>query len=175
MHQSICDDFGLRLKEKAERLRPGTDLGVITLEKQKKVYDDQLSDARSLHAKFLTGGEFSSDRRSLAPTVMTGSELKNSKVYQEETFGPIVSITPFQSIAEAITMVNESKYGLLAGIITKNLSLGKEIAKQLEVGTVTINEVVYTAALGETPWGGVKTKWFWQNSLSDWALRICKR
>ena len=160
VHQSVAEDFGLRLKEKAERLRAGQDLGVITLEKQKKVYEDQLSEAKTLRTKFLTGGEFSADHRSLSPTVITGLDLKTSKVYREETFGPIVTITPFQSISEAIAQVNESEYGLLSGIITKNLSLGKEIAKQLEVGTVTINEVIYTAALGETPWGGVKQSGF---------------
>ena len=61
---------------------------------------------------------------------------------------------------DAIDKINSSRYGLLASIITKNISLGEQVARQIQAGGVLINEVIYTAGLGETPWGGVKDSGF---------------
>ena len=82
------------------------------------------------------------------------------RLAQEETFGPVVAVTTFKTVDEAVRKANASKYGLLASVITRDISLGEEIARRLEVGTVTVNEVTYTAGLGETPWGGVKESGF---------------
>ena len=107
-------------------------------------------------ANFVTGRDFSQDRRYLSPAIVTGPQIESMQIYNEETFGPVVAITTFKSVAEAVQKANNSPYGLLASVITRNHALGEEIATQLHVGTVTINEVTYTAGLGETPWGGVK-------------------
>ncbi|MBI2712515.1 MAG: aldehyde dehydrogenase family protein [Bdellovibrio sp.] len=162
VHERIAEPFLREFKNKAETLRMApsiegkNDLGPVTFEKQKQVYDRHLSEAKSKNATFVTGGEFTSDRRFLKPTIVTGSEIETLAVYNEETFGPVVAVTTFKTIAEAVQKANESPYGLLASVITRNIRMGEEVAKQLAVGTVTINEVVYTAGLGETPWGGVK-------------------
>ena len=169
VHERILNPFLESLKTKIAQLRQNpqhlsphsqTDLGAITLEKQKTTYERHLSQAKDRNALMITGGHFSPDRTFLAPTVVTGPQIETLDIYNEETFGPVVAVTPFKTVSEAIQKANHSKYGLLASIITKNLSLGEEIAKQLAVGTVTINEVVYTAGLGETPWGGVKDSGF---------------
>lgn len=163
VHESIAQPFIEMLKTKLSTLRQGPisdagdlDLGVTTFEKQKLVYETQIRQARENGATFVAGGEFSSDRRYLQPTIVTGPEIETLDIYNEETFGPVVAVTTFETVKEAIKKANASNYGLLASVITKNQTLGEEIARQLEVGTVTINEVVYTAALPETPWGGVK-------------------
>ncbi|MBC7692994.1 MAG: aldehyde dehydrogenase family protein [Methylotenera sp.] len=166
VHESIVQDFTRLLLEKVTKLRQGNsadqqnDLGVITLDRQKQIYEAQLTQAKAQGAEILCGGIFSDDRRSLQPTIITGPKIEELDVYNEETFGPVVAITTFRSVQQAIEKANQSKYGLLASVITKNLSLAHYIAKQLEVGTVTINEVVYTAGLPETPWGGVKNSGF---------------
>lgn len=166
VHERIAEPFLKQLKEKLGKLRQGpslgkeNDLGAITFEKQKNVYALQLAEAAKQGADLITGGEFSEDRRFLRPTVITGSKIESTQIYNEETFGPVVAVTTYQSLAEAIQKANQSKYGLLASVITRNISLGEEVAKKLEVGTVTVNEVVYTAGLGETPWGGVKESGF---------------
>ena len=166
VHERIIGPFVEQLKQKISLLRQGpstelnNDLGPITFEKQKEVYSKQLSQAKDKKANFVTGGEFTGDRRFLKPTLITGPHVEELEVYTEETFGPVVVVIPFKTISEAIQKTNQSRYGLLASIITKNISLAEEIAKQLVVGTVTINEVVYTAGLGETPWGGVKESGF---------------
>jgi succinate-semialdehyde dehydrogenase/glutarate-semialdehyde dehydrogenase len=86
--------------------------------------------------------------------------VEDSKIYIEETFGPVIAITTFKSVREAIEKANRSPYGLLASVITENISLAEEIALELQVGTVTINEVLFTAGVPETPWGGMKDSGF---------------
>lgn len=166
VHESIAEEFKVKLKEKMLRLRQSPeaaadatharDLGVTTLDRQKLVYDRHLDQARAQGAEFGSGGEFGADRRHLLPTMISGSGIEGLDVYNEETFGPVVAITTFRSVAEAIEKTNRSEYGLSASVITRNSELGEHVARQLEVGTVTINEVTYTAGLPETPWGGVK-------------------
>lgn len=162
VHEKIYNPFIEKLNEKVKQLRPKFmepaqyELGPVTYERQKAIYDQHLEEARNAGAQILIGGEFSPDRRYLSPTVVSGKDIEKLKIYNEETFGPVVAVSQFQSTTEAIKKANQSPYGLNASIITKNHSMAEEIAKQLEVGTVMINEVLYTAGLGETPWGGVK-------------------
>ncbi len=166
VHESVADLFTALLKEKLGQLRQGpsslrnNDLGAIAFEKQKTVYERHLSAAREKGATFVAGGDFSPDRTFLKPTLVTGPGIESLDVYTEETFGPIIALTTFKSVHEAIEKTNHSRYGLLASIITRDLAQGDWIARQLEVGTVTINEVTYTAGLSETPWGGVKESGF---------------
>ncbi len=166
VHERIMGPFLTQLKEKIEILRQGpssrpeNDLGSITSENQKTIYSRQINEAKAKGAEFITGGEFSSNKRFLKPTIITCQQMEELEIYNEETFGPVVTVSSYQSYSEAIEKTNQSKYGLNASIITNNISLGEKIAKQLEVGTVTINEVVYTAGLAETPWGGVKESGF---------------
>lgn len=155
VHESIAEPFLAKFKEKAAMLGEN-ELGTITMEKQKETYTQQIDEARAKGALFLTGGEFSPDRRKLRPTIVTGSQIESLGIYREETFGAAVAVTTFKSVAEAVQKANDSRYGLCASIITRNLSLGEEVAKQLETGTVMINEVTYTHGLAETPWGGLK-------------------
>lgn len=160
VHESIKDSFCALLKEKTLKLRRGADLGAITFEKQKSVYSSQIDEAKACGAQFITGGNFSTDRRFLEPTIVTGESIENLSVYKDETFGPVVAISTYTSIDEAIEKANKSNYGLLASVISTNLALAEQVAKKLAAGTVTINEVVYTAGLPETPWGGIKETGF---------------
>ncbi len=166
VHESIAEEFNSLLKTKLKTLRQGSskngsnDLGAITFQKQKEIYAAQIKQAKDQGAEFIAGGTFSDDQCYLHPTIVTGKNIESLDIYNEETFGPVVAITTFKSVDEAVEKANHSRYGLLASVITRNISLGEVIAKRLEVGTVTINEVVYTAGLPETPWGGVKETGF---------------
>lgn len=177
VHESISEHFMEVLKAKLGLLRQGpsqsmnNDLGAVTLEKQKDIYERHIAQAKAQGARFVTGGAFNDGaaRRFLQPTVVTGPQIENLDIYNEETFGPVVAVTTFKTVDEAVRKANDSRYGLLASVITGNQALGEEIARRLEVGTVTINEVTYTAGLGETPWGGVKESGFGR-SHSDLGL-----
>ncbi|OFZ52950.1 MAG: hypothetical protein A2428_10570 [Bdellovibrionales bacterium RIFOXYC1_FULL_54_43] len=162
VHEKIIDAVAARVAEKLSSLRQApssqydNDLGPITLESQKAIYSKQLDEARNRGATIVCGGNFSQDRVFLEPTVLRTQDTAGLSVFTDETFGPILAISAFKSPADAVEQANRGHYGLTASIITKNLSLGEEIAKQLHVGTVMLNEVVYTAGLPEVPWGGVK-------------------
>ena len=76
------------------------------------------------------------------------------KVGSDEIFGPVLSITRFKTTDEAVTMANETDYGLYGGIWTTNLKTAHDVAARLEVGGVAINE--YLVTFPQTPFGGYK-------------------
>ena len=78
----------------------------------------------------------------------------NMRLLREEVFGPVLPIVPFSDIDEAVKMANETKYGLTAEIYTRDLDLGREVAKKLEAGTVSINSNNYFSP--QCPFGGYK-------------------
>ncbi len=166
VHESVAPKFMAMLKEKLQTLRQGpstgfdNDLGPITFPKQAAIYESHLNEAHAAGAHFSLGGGLSPDRRYMPPAIVSGPNIEKLEIYNEETFGPVLAVTTFKSVTEAVEKANRSKYGLLASVITRNISLGEQIARQLEVGTVTINEVAYTGGLAETPWGGVKESGF---------------
>lgn len=168
VHASIHDQFVAGLKEKLSALRhgPDADLGVATYEKQKAIYADQLAELTSDNAQIVTGGRFSQDKTFLEPTIVTNPPgtndcpIERTKIYREETFGPVVAVTKYNTIREAIDKANDTPYGLLASIIGRDTALAAQVAQQLHVGSVLINEVMYTHGLSETPWGGIKESGF---------------
>ena len=168
IHESIAELFVLKFKEKAAQLRQGApntseglDLGVATFENQKTVYESHIKDAKDRGAHFDLGGEMSSDRKFLKPTLVSGSNIENTKAYLDETFGPLVALTTYKSIDEAVQKANQNQYGLTASIITKNASFGEEIAKRLEAGGIAINEAASVLpGMPEAPWGGLKESGF---------------
>lgn len=160
VHESIANAFVSLLTKKIAQLNPDTDLGVCTMEKQKLIYEEHLIDAKQKGAEFYTGGELANDRARMLPTLVGGKDIESTKIFNEETFGPVIAVTTYRSLQEGIQKVNDSKYGLLASVITNDASLGEEVAKQIEAGTVIVNDVLYTAGLTETPWGGVKESGF---------------
>lgn len=166
VHEKVATAFTSLLKEKTGQLRHRTDpnaeydLGSITFDKQKSIYETQLSEARSAGATVVAGGNFGPNRIFLEPTVVTGKNIETLSVYNDETFGPVIALTTFSTTNEALEKANSSRYGLLASIYTRDTNLAEKMARQLQVGTVIINDVLYTAGLPETPWGGVKETGF---------------
>ena len=74
----------------------------------------------------------------------------------EETFGPVLPIMTFKTDDEAVRLANDSIYGLTASVFTSDIARGRALAERIDAGTVMVNEVVYTHAVAQTPWGGVK-------------------
>ena len=106
----------------------------------------------------LTGGEPRPDVGPLfyAPTVLTDVD-ESMAVATEETFGPVVTIYPYDDVDEAIERANASAYGLNASVWTSDSRRGAEVARRIESGTVNVNES-YAAAWASTdaPMGGFK-------------------
>jgi len=78
------------------------------------------------------------------------------RVMQEETFGPVLPIAPFRDEAEAVRLANNSDYGLAASIWTRHRSRGERLARQINAGTVTVNDAVSCFSISEAPHGGTK-------------------
>ncbi|HEX4900445.1 MAG TPA: aldehyde dehydrogenase family protein, partial [Pyrinomonadaceae bacterium] len=138
----------------------GVDIGAISNEAQLQLIEKQVQDAVRQGATIVTGGkrldgpEF---KRGLfyQPTVVTNVN-HSMELMREETFGPVLPLMTFRSEAEALTLANDSVFGLTASVWTKDLRKGRRVAEKIEAGTVMINEVLYTHGIAETPWGGVK-------------------
>ncbi|MGL4322852.1 MAG: aldehyde dehydrogenase family protein [Beijerinckiaceae bacterium] len=89
----------------------------------------------------------------LAPQILTGTP-QNLMVMQEETFGPVVTITPVQSDDEAIALMNDSRFGLSAALWTSDVAAAQAIGARLETGTVFMNRCDYLDP--DLAWTGVK-------------------
>ena len=163
VHESIADEFvDLVVKETKllKQDKPSTDnidVGAMTNERQLEIVEDHVSDAVERGAEVRVGGQRLDELRGWfhQPTVVTGVD-HSMKLMREETFGPVLPIMTFKTDEEAVRLANDSIYGLTASVFTGNLKRGKRIAEQLDAGTVMVNEVVYTHAVAQTPWGGVK-------------------
>jgi succinate-semialdehyde dehydrogenase/glutarate-semialdehyde dehydrogenase len=163
VHHSIADKF-VELVIKETKLlkqdKPSTgdiDVGAMTNQEQLEIVEDHVSDAIQRGAQVRTGGHRLNESAGWfhEPTVVTGVD-HSMKLMRDETFGPVLPIMTFQTEEEAVRLANDSIYGLTASVFTGDLKRGKRIAEQIDAGTVMINEVVYTHAVAQTPWGGVK-------------------
>src|SRR5690606_13435832 len=82
------------------------------------------------------------------------------KLYQEETFGPILPLVPFETEEEAIRLANEGEYGLSASVWSKDLERAKRVARRIVTGNVSINNVMITEGNHALPFGGTKMSGF---------------
>ena len=157
VHRKIIQPFVEAVVSETQKLRLGEDVGAITLPGQLNRYQYQLEAALKAGAKILTGGnsEIKNGAQFFQPTVLINVK-EDMAIMKEETFGPFLPIQMVDSDEEAIRYVNDSIYALCASIWTRHIKEAKRMARDIHVGTVTINDVIYTHALPETPWGGYK-------------------
>jgi succinate-semialdehyde dehydrogenase/glutarate-semialdehyde dehydrogenase len=161
--EAIASRFIERIVQETQALKQGlgteaaVDVGAMSNERQLEIVSDHVNDAVQRGARVLTGGRRRINSAGLffEPTVLT-HVTHDMLVMREETFGPVLPVMTFKTEAEAISLANDSAYGLTASVWTKNIARGKQVAAQIEAGTVMVNEVVYTHGIAQTPWGGVK-------------------
>ncbi len=133
------------------------DIGPTFWDKQIEIIEDHVKDAIDKGAKVLVGGNRNPSFKGLyfEPTVLV--EVSHEmKVMKDETFGPIISIMKVSSEEEALTLANQSHYGLNGNVWTKDLVKGKKIAKSLETGACSVNDMAMSYGVNEVPFGGVK-------------------
>jgi acyl-CoA reductase-like NAD-dependent aldehyde dehydrogenase len=141
------DEVVTALAERAKRSRlgpglaPETQLGPLISETQLERVLGYVEDGRAAGAEVVTGGARAltdSGGYYVEPTLLsvTSDELS---VVTEEIFGPVLVVSPYQSVEEAISRANASEYGLVAGVWTRELSLAHRVAAALHAGTVYIN------------------------------------
>ncbi len=159
VEESAAEKLTNLIFEKVKELKQGNgndesvSIGAMSSERQLKIVADHVESFEKEGAKILTGGK--SHDLFFEPTVISGAN-NSMRAMQEETFGPTLPIAIFRTEEEAITLANDSEFGLTASVWTKDLSKGKRVAEKIEAGTVCVNEVLYTHGIGQTPWGGFK-------------------
>lgn len=158
VESSIFDEFISRFVDAAKRLRqgcpddPDTEISSMITEANAIRVEQWVKDAVVSGAKILCGGL----RRAAfyEPTVLTDTDF-SMNVYSKEIFGPVVTIERYSSFEQAVEWVNNSEFGLQAGIFTNNIKQMDYGFNHLNVGGVMINEVA-TYRIDHMPYGGVK-------------------
>jgi acyl-CoA reductase-like NAD-dependent aldehyde dehydrogenase len=160
VHEAVADQFIERLVANVEKLTvgdpldPATDVGPLITPGDRDRVKQWIDEAVAAGAELLTGGELVDEGRCLAPTLLK-SPPKDAKVWCEEAFGPVATIHTFSSFEQGLAMANDSKFGLQAGVFTRDIGRGIEAGKTLEYGGVMVNEVPSFRA-DQMPYGGVK-------------------
>jgi succinate-semialdehyde dehydrogenase/glutarate-semialdehyde dehydrogenase len=156
----VAEEFVARVVEETRRLRLGdplrsdTDLGPMTLERQRAVVEEHVKDAVARGARVLTGGARPPGRGFFyPPTVLTGVD-HTMRVMREETFGPVLPIRVVRDLDEAIALANDSEYGLTASGWTRDRRLAARLQRELRAGVVTINDCVSSIGEPTAPYGG---------------------
>jgi acyl-CoA reductase-like NAD-dependent aldehyde dehydrogenase len=157
VQEDVVDEFSRKMVEATRKLvvgnplSPDTDVGpMITLGEAQRV-EEWIREAVRDGAEVLFGG--TREENVVQPTLLKNVK-RDMKVVCEEVFGPVASIIPYKTFDEAIAAVNDSEYGLQAGVFTRNVDLAWKAARKIRAGGVIINDASsYRADV--MPYGGV--------------------
>lgn len=160
MHEKIYEEFVERVTKEAETIKcgsqfdPETTQGPLISKEQMDKVLGYIDSGKKEGATLLTGGErHGSKGFHVKPTVFANVK-QDMKIAREEIFGPVMSILKFGSPEEAIQMANDSSYGLVAGVHTKDIGKAIQISNALKAGQVWVNN--YAGPQANTPFGGCK-------------------
>jgi acyl-CoA reductase-like NAD-dependent aldehyde dehydrogenase len=160
VHKNVAEEFIERFVRKAEKLRTGdpmshqTELGPIVREEALQELDRQVKGSVAQGARILTGGHrLEREGFFYAPTILTDVK-PGMPVLREETFGPVAPVMAVNDDLDAIEAANESEFGLGASIWTSTPRRGEELARHVNAGIVTVNNVVVSDP--RVPFGGIK-------------------
>ncbi|MFC2948097.1 NAD-dependent succinate-semialdehyde dehydrogenase [Virgibacillus sediminis] len=163
VHESIAKEFAEKLTEEVKKLKVGngldeeTKVGPLINEKGFDKVVSHVEDAIDKGAQVLCGNEYNANREKgyyfVYPTILTNVNTE-MKIMQEETFGPIVPITTFSTLEEAVEIANSTQYGLASYFFTNDYRTGTYLYEQLNFGIVSWNDGNPSAA--NVPFGGMK-------------------
>lgn len=164
IHESIYDEMVERLVARVGQIKlgdpllPSTQMGPVATKAQLSKDIEMVGRAVDEGAKLLYGGSKCSvlgleGGYFFEPTILHGAS-KDNYIMNEEVFGPVLSIARFKDDAEVIALANSTRFGLAAGVWTKDIRRAHSMAKALQAGTVWIN--TYRALAFNSPFGGYK-------------------
>jgi succinate-semialdehyde dehydrogenase/glutarate-semialdehyde dehydrogenase len=160
VHEKVHDDFAPKLTAKMAGLKMGNGLDdgvalgpLVNKDGLDKVIE-LVDDAVKKGAKVLTGGTAPGGPGFFYPATVLANVSNDSKMLNEEIFGPVASIQTFKSEGEVITRANDTEYGLVAYLYTKDLSRGLRVSEKLDFGMIGLNRGLVSDPAA--PFGGVK-------------------
>ena len=164
VHESVADEFGARLSERLAALEVGrgvsesVDVGPLVEGKQRDKVSELVDDAVDRGAKVATGGSAPEGPGYFySPTVLTDVP-PDARMFKEEIFGPVAPIFRFSTDQDGLAMANDTEYGLVAYLFTRDLPRAVKVAEGLETGMVGLNQGVVSNPAA--PFGGVKASGF---------------
>jgi acyl-CoA reductase-like NAD-dependent aldehyde dehydrogenase len=164
VESSLYDEFVSKFADDAQRLvvgdplDPGTQVGSLISPEHRDRVHGFVETGREEGAEVVAGGEPSDGKGAFYPPTVLAKVDNAMKVAQEEIFGPVVTVIPFEDEKDAARIANDSRYGLMATVWTGDPARGHRLARKIKAGTVGIN-MPYTAFPG-IPFGGYKQSGF---------------
>ncbi|MER8958791.1 MULTISPECIES: aldehyde dehydrogenase [unclassified Mesorhizobium] len=160
VQRSVKDEFLARLKRKAEAIRigdpqdPAIEMGPLATSRQREWIERIIAESLAAGGQLVTGGirpAGMADGFYYAPTIIDAPDQTLACV-REELFGPVLCVLAFDSEAEALSLANDTKFGLASGVFTTNLAKAHRMARGIHAGVVWIN--TYRAVSPLVPFGG---------------------
>jgi succinate-semialdehyde dehydrogenase/glutarate-semialdehyde dehydrogenase len=163
VQRSVYGKFVELCRQKVEKLRVGeglgseVEMGPLIHERQLRIVEDHVNDAVAQGARLLTGGRRMPELgANFYAATLLADVTPEMRVMQEETFGPVLPIAPFDTDDDAVRLANDSVFGLAASVWTSNRKRGEAIASRIKAGTVLINDAISGFGIAEAPHGGFK-------------------
>ena len=164
VHASVADEFSRRLAERMSALKvgrgtdDGVDVGPLVESKQRDKVDELVRDAVDKGARLVTGGAPVGDRGYFyAPTVLADVP-PDARLLREEVFGPVAPVVAFDTEDEAVSAANDTEFGLVAYVFTRDLQRAIRVSERIDTGMVGLN--VGVVSNPAAPFGGVKHSGF---------------
>jgi acyl-CoA reductase-like NAD-dependent aldehyde dehydrogenase len=165
VHEKIYKPFVELLCDKVTALRVGSpgdyqvEMGAMTTRSQVEIVrlhiEDALGKGAIIAAQSATPTENS--QGNFVPAVVLTQVHHGMLVMTEETFGPVVGVMSVRDMDEAVTLANDSSYGLTGSVWSRDIARAEQIGRCIQAGVITINDHLMSHGLAETPWGGFKT------------------
>jgi len=158
----VGEEFLKRVLEQTRQIRlhrpdaPVAEVGPLSLERQRRIVEEHVNDARAKGARVLTGGETPATPGFFYPPTVLVDVDHTMLVMREETFGPVLPIMAVGSLDEAIRLANDSDYGLTASGWTRSRETARRLQRELQAGVVSINDCLSSFGEPAAPWGGFK-------------------
>lgn len=159
VHRSLHEGFTAALAERVSQLRvgdpsdPDTDVSALISSKETDRVSSWIEEATGDGARVVVGGERNGDGV-LRPTLLDGV-TGDMRVCRDEVFGPLVGVAAYDDFDEAVAAANDTRYGLQAGVFTRDLATALDATERLDFGGVLVNEVP-TWRADQQPYGGVR-------------------